>query len=354
MKLIKSSLVLLLWLILPGLGQAQDVKTFTIGEELDWLYSIVETVDADNDMFDNSTNELRNNLHDAVKKYIWHYLSGFNDNPQPDDLKAYFAKLQEDMVAVAYWNYDGASPTADADRQGLIKEFDKAISCLQAYVDGRTDKYPAKLLKDELDSILGTAWMINSEGDWYELWAFAAYRLLQQMVRFCPDISLIADFVTKDGRVGIYDVRMHEYVYRPCFSPVFIRGNDGQWRVYIHDMFMPTRAYCVWHDGPKVGYLLSKHGVVIGHDVDASFYARYFETNDEYTYCHAIENQDYLEDFNLEINRTSEEIVIFDSDNIVWKICVPKGGYYHQVPGTPVLKMIFEDGDPLFLLEGEN
>ena len=352
MKSIKSSLVLLLWLILPGLGQAQDLKTFTVGEELDFLCSMYEM--EEEDISDGSLDDLKDYLHEAVNKYIWHYLSGFNDNPQPDDLKAYFATLQEDMIAVPYWNYDRDSPTADADRQRLIKEFDKAISSLQAYADGRTDKYPANLLKDELDSILGTAWMIASEGDEYEIWALAAYRLLQQMVRFCPDISLIADFVTKDGRVGIYDVRMHEYVYRPCFSPVFIRGNDGQWRVYIHDMFMPTRAYCVWHDGPKVGYLLSKHGVVIGHDVDDSFYARYFETNDEYTYCHKIENQEYLEDFNFEFNRISEEIVIFDPDNIVWKICVPKGGYYHQVPGTPVLKMIFEDGDPLFLLEGEN
>lgn len=348
MKSIKSSLLLLLWLILPGLGQAQDVKTFTVGEELDFLCSMYEM--EEEDIFDGSLHELKDYLHEAVNKYIWHYLSGFNDNPQPDDLKAYFAKIENEMVAVQYWNYETAT-----DKEDLIKGFRDAVSDLQAYADGRSDNYPAHALKDQLDSILGTAWMFASEGDSYEFWALAAYRFLQQMVRFCPDISLIADFVSNDGRLGIYDTRVHEYVYYPCFSPVFMLGDDGQWRVYAEDCFMPTKAYRIVAGSESARrYLLSKHGEFKDVKLDEAFYVRYFESHDEVNYRHGIGNDEYVEDFVSDISLWEGHRVLFDMESMTWKICVKKGEYYHQVPGTPVLKMIFEDDDPLFLLEGEN
>jgi hypothetical protein len=167
------------------------------------------------------------------------------------------------MIAMEGWHYDEYSKTYKADRKQLLDRFYNAIRLLHKYSRGRLDEFPAKELVTEIDSMFAAIWMMESEGYESAYMIHLVFRLLQQSVRFCPDIAMLCDYVSKDGRIGIYDTTFRLDTYQPCFNPVFIRRNDDKWSVYMKDMFLPNRAYRIEKDDMSY-YIMTKAADTIG------------------------------------------------------------------------------------------
>lgn len=352
MKFLNRALLLLCMIsLMSGCRRAQEAKMPTVAEELDCLSVLADEVSSDvasELAVDNYGMHCR--FYELVQEYVWDCLKSMEDIPQPDDLNRYFAGL-EDMVAVADWHYDTYSSTAKADKRQVVEQFYNAIDLLQKYAEGRLTQYPARALKDEIDSIFEVEWMLESESGYDEYWALFVYRLLQQAVRYCPDISMLCDFVSEDGRIGIYDNTLRDDTYQPCFNPVFICGEDGQWRVYINDMFLPNRAYRLVNDN-DVYYILSKHGDSIYSKGYDKFDIRLIYES-EYGFDEQLcLNDEYLDTISAWLSDAEEPCVLFDPDpnKLTWTVCDRKGKYFHKIPGSPILKLAFRDGYIMFEL----
>ena len=352
MKFLNRALLLLCMIFLiSGCRGAQEAKMPTVAEELDCLSVLADEVSSDVALeLAVDDYEMHCRFFDLVQEYVWDQLKSMEDIPQPDDLNRYFARL-EDMVAVADWHYDTYSSTAKADKRQVVEQFYNAIDLLQKYAEGQLTQYPARALKDEIDSIFAVEWMLESESGYDEYWALFVYRLLQQAVRYCPDISMLCDFVSEDGRIGIYDNTLRDDTYQPCFNPVFICGEDGQWRVYINEMFLPNRAYRLVNDN-DVYYLLSKHGDSICSKGYDKFDVRLIYES-EYGFDEQLcLNDEYLDAISDWLSDAEEPFVLFDPDpnKLTWTVCDRNGKYFHKIPGSPILKLAFRDGFVLFEL----
>ena len=333
-----------------GCRPSHEVTVLTVKEELDFLSNLIENISEETSS--KLGYDMEEEAHGIVSDYINKSLLSLENYPEPDNLNRYF-KGVDDMIAIDSWHYDSYDANADNDKKKLVKRFSDAIFLLQEYAEGRLKDYPAQALLNEVCSIINTSAMLYSECEGGEFWDLLAYRLLQQMVRFCPDISLISDFVSKDGNIGILDMTF-KHTYCPYYNPVFFRGLDGKWRVYVEYMFLPNRAYIVQPNGDKVRYILSKHGDTIYSANYDEFDVRYFESVDDgehyygEVYCHEIDNNEYLSEFKSMISR--DYCVIFNPNYLKWTICKKQGEYFHRVPGTPVLDIDIEDDAPCFYL----
>lgn len=334
---------MLILLVLTGCSRTQEAEVISIGEELECLVSL-SSRNIENLGVNTYDSQLK--IERAADEYIGELLQSVERIPEPCDLSDFFADVPEDMIAVEDWNYDSCSSTVTEDRKKVIRNFHYAISKLQEYADGRIDEFPARLLMNEVCLRLDAEWMIDSEGYGYPyLWQLFTYRLLQQIVRYCPDISLIADFVSKDGGVGIIDMTLRSSNYQPCFNPVFLRGEDGQWHVFIDDGFLPNRAYRIERNG-EVYYILSKHGDTIRSRGYDQFAVRVVKSMEDGLFLQEIENQVYVE----ELAGYNVESILFDPSELTWKACSKRGDYFHQTSGYPVLRLGFGESNPYFEL----
>lgn len=325
--------------LLAGCRGAQEPKMPTVSEELDYMTYMMNELSLDAaSALCVSEYDMSCRFYELIGGHVWEKLKSMEDIPQPDNLKRYFAGL-EDMVAIEDWNYDTYSSTAREDKRQIVEQFYNAIDLLQKYAEGRLSQYPAHALKEEIDSIFAVEWMLESESGYDEYWALFVYRLLQQAVRYCPDISMLCDFVSEDGRIGIYDNTLRDDTYQPCFNPVFICGEDGQWRVYINEMFLPNRAYRLVNDN-DVYYILSKQGDSIRSRGYDGFDVRLI--CDSYGYFEevAVRNEDYLDELEEWLLGYDDTSVLFDPIQLQWKACFSEnGGYYHRIPGSPILQL---------------
>lgn len=342
--------VLACMFLLIGCRSSKEVKLTTVKEEIDCLWSLIDEVSEDTSS--RLGWDMTDGFHRLVYDSIKETLKSLEYIPEPENLRKYFAGL-EDMVAIPDWHYDTCSNTADADRKEVIKDFYKAIDMLQKYADGSLKEYPAREIMAELDSIFSAEWMLNSEGRYYDFCALCglmAYRLLQQAVRYCPDISMISDFVSKDGGVGIYDNTLRPKSYQPRYNPVFLRDIDGNWHVYIEDGFLPNRGYVVDSDEMGLGYLVSKHGDTIGSRGNDTFAIRYFGQDWNGIRNQEIWGSDRFDDFFMWVPSYPPSCVLFDYAHMTWTVCEKKGQYFHQLPGSPKLRVLFDENEPCYEL----
>lgn len=329
--------------LLAGCRGTQGPKIPTVSEELDYMTYMMNELSLDAaSALGVSEYDMSGRFYELIGGHVWEKLKSMEDIPQPDNLKRYFAGL-EDMIAVADWHYDSYSKTAGNDRKQILKRFYNTVDQLQKYADGRLAHYPALDLIQEVNSLLATEWMMYSEGICDVFWAMFAYRLLQQAVRYCPDISLLCAYVSEDGKVGIYDNTLRLDTYQPCFNPVFLCDEDGQWRVYIEDMFLPNSAYSLQCDEATY-YVLSKQGDSIRSRGYDGFDVRLICDSNGYFEEVVVRNEDYLgelEDWLFGYDNTS---VLFDPIQLQWKACFSEnGGYYHRIPGSPILQLQLGD-----------
>ena len=332
--------VLACMFLIAGCRSSNEAKLPSVKEEIDCLSDLIEDVSEETSA--KIGLDIRDDLYSLVSESIWETLQSLERIPEPENLRKYFAGL-EDMVAVQDWNYDTYSQTADEDRKEIIKDFYKAIDMLQNYADGSLEEYPAREIITELDSIFSAEWMLYSEGGYDDFWALMAYRLLQQAVRYCPDISLISDFVSTDGGVGIYDNTLRTETYQPCYNPVFLRDEDGSWRVYIEEDFLPNKGYKVNFDGTGFRYLVSKHGDTVGSRGYDTFAVRFFGQEGMDMWNQEIWYSDRFDDFCEWIPGYVQSCVLFDPAHLTWTACEKKGEYFYQLPGSPKLRVVFDE-----------
>lgn len=350
MKVLKL-LSLMSVLLMTGCHVAKQPKVPTVGEELKCLTRIEEKASAEvASCYGTYDCHFQIQMDRLINECVWDRIQEVEEVPEPTNIKKYFSGIPKYMIALEDWNYDSYSRTARSDKKAILKRFNRAISLLHKYSKGRLTEFPAEEIMTEVNSMFRTIWMMESECDYSQYMDHLVFRLLQQAVRFCPDITMISDFVSTDGSIAIRDNTLIDYPYQPCYNPVFIRGKDEKWRVYMKDNLLPNRAYKV--DTDECSYiLLSKHGDMIcsrGYDeFDVQIICE-----DEYAYFpDDFEHNDILDEFRGWVYEPDEPFVLFNPNLFTWKACYKNGESYHQIPGSPVLKLTFDDYPSLELIK---
>lgn len=332
-------------LLLSGCRTAKLPEIATVSEEIECMTYVSDVMSekmASGMKVDNYAFQWR--FYGLVHEYVWDCLQYVDVIPEPTNVKRYFSDIPDYLIALEGWDYDGYSETCKADRKKLLDRFHNAIELLHKYSRGRLEEYPAKELVTEIDSMLATIWMMDSEGMESAYMIHLLFRLLQQSVRFCPDIAMLCDHVSNDGRIGIYDATLRLDTYQPCFNPVFMRGNDDKWTVYMKDMFLPNRAYRIEKD--DMGYcIMAKAADTIGLRGYDEFGVQ-LVVESQYGFHHEpIDNVDLEDEFRQWLWEFGCPFVLFnpDPDFLTWTACEKKGEYYHRIPGSPILKLSLSD-----------
>ncbi len=244
------------------------------------------------------------------------------------------------------------SEDADSEktRRKCIDDYHNAIWQLQRYVDGDINVYPTEELLAGLENFHSKYTRNYSEGyfggDQYRLICF---RLLQQMVRFVPDIKMLAHVVSPDGRVAIMNMGSIQSVYYPCSNPVFFCDDEGRWQVYMREGFMPTKIYPIERNNIQY-YLLSHHGE-LGGSYSKSFTAGLFYCAGTTIVKAAIYDNELESDF----HSAPSDICfyhnyIYNARKFCWNICEKRGEYFYPVEGSKTLYIRFDE-NPRFVVE---
>lgn len=325
-----------------GTSDDTSAEQTTLGGELRFLDNLYVEVEK---YHEESFYELANFMVDG---YVTGIIEEIVPPPCLESLVKYLEDLPMEYLAMEHWDYEQGEEIP----QHLIDDYHKAVRQLQRYADGEIKQYPAEELMGQLRRFYGKYAMIHSEwssidGGRYKLICF---RLLQQMVRYIPDIKLIAQVVSPDGRVAIMagDYIRDEDGYDGWFNPIFFRNDEGDWLVYIKDDFMPTKIYPIEHNGEQY-YLLSHHGEQ--EPDDNYFDAGVFHVSGDRAYVsHIFDDEMYREWVSVDFR--SYNRYIFNPRKLCWNICEKRGEYYYSIEGTKTLYLrLDEDYCPRFCIE---
>jgi hypothetical protein len=309
--------------------QGNDGYTNSIaGKEIRSLDEI-----CDNESLDETTREV------IVQKYV-ERISFPVDHcwlhpiPKPKNIINYFEGVPEEAIALDSWHFcteEGGSSKAYVDK------FNMAVKMLQLYSEGKLKTFPKEEIYSTFFSIYNTKSMLESEGYYCNgaIQELLCYRLMEQVVRLCPDIRLLTDMISNDGKVAIIDLKKefenYPGYYQPLYNMVLFTNADGEKHLFSNSA---NRVYMIEYNG-ECGYLLSNH---------ASYPNR---RNYNYLACSII--TEYGEYIPVEKNKANREwnkingIAIFNPKDLSWKKCTQNGDLYHQIEGTPTLYLDIEN-----------
>lgn len=140
----------------------------------------------------------------------------------PNDLVAYGDSLLSSI--------DLFSSSSDKEIINWHKDINKAFTELQGYKTGRKKYYPQEdICKILSDLQIELTYFISHGGDLNDNIFNVFFRLIEQAVRFCPDINLLSGVCSEDHNLGSLDF-YKGYNYIMYYSLIY-RKPDGQYGV---------------------------------------------------------------------------------------------------------------------------
>ena len=148
---------------------------------------------------------------------------------KPSDIVQYFKGVPDEMVSDPYL-WDNETRT-----KKQVQQFWASLRMLQEYANGMSEYYPALEVLSCVESILDRFQDVRSHGDGVYSYDYSyvvlAFRIIQQLVRVCPDIDLIETFHYVD--VGVINVQGQRF--RSEFSVLLLKDNSSEYRPVMID-----------------------------------------------------------------------------------------------------------------------
>lgn len=268
---------------------------------------------------------------------------GHDPIPEPDNLVEYFAKVPDEIIAVEGWHYE---PGDLETRDKCIENFRDAIKELQLYSEGKLRTFPKEKIHEAFFTIYHTASMLESEAGTPLIWNLLCFRLMEQTVRLCPDIRMLTDMVTDDGRAAIIDLKKETEEnypgnYQPQFNFIVTINENGEKILHTGS---ENRIYRFTNKKGESYYLASSHGEYISPYNNALLSCSisngnyFFEIDGEDVFrkwYHGVEEHGY--------HYGLCEHIVFNPKEISWTKCTQNGDLYHQIEGTKKLYLDIEE-----------
>ena len=210
----KKTLIAVVMLLVVACGGPESRKGMTAGEEVIWMndwmerhYGQMHEGDYEWEKYEVQAERVFEYMDSTI--FAYHYPA------VPDDLMEYFAGVPDDMVSVSQYHGDHAAARQE------VATFWERIGMLQKYADGKSEYFPAEEIMTEVGHLLNTHLDLTSHSGYNapEEYSYLvlAFRMVQQLVRLCPDIGMIADSmaVTVGTEFGIAGVQL-------CLDTVFL------------------------------------------------------------------------------------------------------------------------------------
>lgn len=122
------------------------------------------------------------------------------------------------------------SSTSDEGAINWNKEINKVFTELQRYKTGIRKYYPREVICKTLSDLqIELTYFISHGGDLNDNTFNVFFRLIEQAVRFCPDINLLSSVCSEDHYLGTLDF-FRSYNYIMYYSLIY-RKPDGQYGV---------------------------------------------------------------------------------------------------------------------------
>ena len=169
-----------------------------------------------------------------------------NSVPEIADLEHYFSDVPTCVLM----------PTEGGCLDGIVDSvarplFMEMIHRLQLYKDGKSDVFPMDLVNYVRENEQFISCYLAHAGDVpAEIYAHLfQYRLMQQIAYICPDITLIANNISNDGRLAVDDIYSTTdfHFYNTEIAYIFLRLPDGRYAtdvvsIYPGEVFVLTDA----------------------------------------------------------------------------------------------------------------
>ena len=170
----------------------------TAGEEVLWMRSWMERDYGECPEFGYSDEQYEEHA-EVVMEYVNSIIHAYEYPEKPADIVQYFHGVPDDMVSDPYLCEN------EKIVENQVQQFWASIRMLQEYAAGKSEYYPAEevlsCVNSILDSFQDTVSHGNGEYSYDYSYVILAFRIIQQLVRLCPDIDLLATYL--DGDVGL-------------------------------------------------------------------------------------------------------------------------------------------------------
>lgn len=254
--------------------------------------------------------------------------------PKPKNIINYFEGVPEEAIALDDWHYCSEE---GGNGKAYVDKFNMAVKMLQLYSEGKLKEFPKEEIYNVFFSIYNTKSMLESEGYYCNgaIQELLCYRLMEQVVRLCPDIRLLTDMISNDGKVAIIDLMKeaenYPGYYQPLYNMVLFTNADGEKHLFSNSA---NRVYMIEHNG-KCDYLLSDHGPYSNRNYCGFLTCSIITEDGAFI---PIENNKANRVWNLH-----HGTIIFSPKDLSWKKCRQNGDLYHQIEGTPTLYLDIEN-----------
>ena len=257
---------------------------------------------------------------------------------EPVDLIAYFDSLEQNC-GVDIWVH---SPESEEE------EVRQSIRELDRYASGKRKFYPAEDVKRALNLITFEQGYYYSHGSGDDEDSNSGeiffFRYLEQAIRFCPEISLLADFKSADDSVGV--MYYSEWsASNPLYSFLIYRQMKGC-KVQMIGSKGNTNIEKLFQLKDEKGqtyYLCS-------NNFQSLCFCQYLYCldGDGMTLICSTDDDDYHPDWSAD---TSDYEIVFNPQNVCCNYCYKKGDYYHKIEGTKTLYLKLDGENSAFYAE---
>lgn len=282
--------------------------------------------------YDGTDSEIDEN--DTIRREGIYALPGDYQVDMPNDLVAYFDSLCYKGAFIA---------THSVGNEDSLAVWE-TIRYLNRYAQGKSKFYPDSLIKNAFQ-ILGfeQAYCVGHGGpDGQNGGEAFLFRLIEQAALHCDQIDYITDFRTEDGKAGVLYF--------------------GAWGVGL-----PLYSFLIYQ--AKLGFRVLTIGNVGDTKIEKIFrltdsqgrnYYLCSNNEDDYYFCQYLygwENNNlrlirkFDADFKCPGSQEKGYEIVFNPNQCSWSFCNKDGDIYHQVDGTPVLRLLLDGNDSKFIVE---
>lgn len=165
----------------------------------------------------------------ALSEYLSNHVWGWQIADAPKSIVKYFEGVPDGMLS--FMQYYDDQKAADME----AKAFWKNLEMLDDYAAGKSDYYPSDEILCEIykaiDRYVNISTHSGANSPYENSYLVLAFRLVQQLVRLCPDVELISDSFA-DG-VGVIELK--EVNNFPYLAVILVPEADGTYTPALID-----------------------------------------------------------------------------------------------------------------------
>lgn len=211
---------------------AQDGKVhngMTAGEEVMWMQNWLERDYGECPEYGYTQEQLDEHA-EVVMEHVNAIMHAYEYPDEPADIVRYFRGVPDWMISDPY-QFENEKVA-----ENHVQQFWASLRMLQEYAEGKSEYYPASELLAFADSLLDrfqdSVSHGNGEYSYDYSYVLLAFRIIQQLVRLCPDIDLLATEHYADAGI----IRFKGARYRPGVSVLLLKGNSS--------VYLPVMVEC--------------------------------------------------------------------------------------------------------------